>query len=344
MAKRTFTMIEYWNQKAETHQPAMSFSGTVLHNWQSWSEDGYLKLLELLGKFPEKVDPEVEVQYSEEDEGLIRERVIFNSEQFMSIPCIVLYPKNMKKDRSNPAILCVHGHGPYGKDPIAGVRASRDMENAISASNYNYGEQMSRAGFLTLCPDLRGFGERKDPYDPIPGRDPCNVNFIKGALFAAYPLALNIWDMMCCIDYLQKRVEVDPERIGMMGLSQGGTITTFTAAVDRRIKAADIIAYVNPWAEFGIKHGNFCGSQIVPGIYNYFDTYDIAGLIAPRPLLMEMGIFDPCFNYQDLHKGYKETKKIYKAAGVEDRLFADVQPITHAFAGNKAFEFFKTYL
>ena len=89
-----------------------------------------------------------------------------------------------------------------------------------------------------------------------------------------------------------------------MGLSQGGTMTTFTAAVEPRIKAADIISYVNPWRGFGITRGNFCGSQIVPGIYRDLDTDDIAGLIAPRPLLIEMGIYDDCFFIQDLLKGY----------------------------------------
>jgi cephalosporin-C deacetylase-like acetyl esterase len=37
-----------------------------------------------------------------------------------------------------------------------------------------------------------------------------------------------------------------------MGLSQGGTMTAFAAAAEKRIKAADIIAYVNP---FGITSG-----------------------------------------------------------------------------------------
>ncbi|NLF02197.1 MAG: prolyl oligopeptidase family serine peptidase, partial [Anaerolineales bacterium] len=157
-------------------------------------------------------------------------------------------------------------------------------------------------------------------------------------------LTLNIWDMQRCIDYLETRPEVDSNRIGMMGLSQGGTMTTWTSAVEPRIKAADIIGYVNPWREFGIKQANFCGSQIVPGVHRYFDTDDIAGLIAPRPLLLEMGIYDDCFRLQDLLEGYEGVKRIYEAAGVGDRLWAEVHPGAHAFAGKQAFEFFEKYL
>jgi hypothetical protein len=130
----------------------------------------------------------------------------------------------------------------------------------------------------------------------------------------------------------------------MMGLSQGGTMVTWTVPVEPRIKAADIMGYVNPWERFGIHRANFCGSQIVPGILRYLDTSDIAGLIAPRPLLIEMGVHDTCFPIEDQLIGYERVKRIYDAAGCSDRLWADIHPGEHGFAGNKAFAFFDQYL
>jgi cephalosporin-C deacetylase-like acetyl esterase len=163
-------------------------------------------------------------------------------------------------------------------------------------------------------------------------------------IMGVYTLTLNIWDVKRCVDYLQTRPEVDPERIGMMGLSQGGTVTTFATAAEPRIKAADIIGYVNPWARFGVERANFCGSQIVPDIFKYFDTHDIAGLIAPRPLLIEMGVHDTCFPIEDQLAGYQGVRRIYEAAGVADRLWSDIHLGEHGFAGNKAYEFFDRYL
>ena len=218
------------------------------------------------------------------------------------------------------------------------------MRANMSRHNYNYAEQMARRGFLTISPDLRCFGERSDGSDPYPGRDRCNVHFVRGAVMGIYTLTLNIWDMMRSIDYLQSRPEVDPERIGMMGLSQGGTMTTYTAAIEPRIKAADIIGYLNPWAEFGIANANFCGSQIVPEVYRYLDTHDIAGLIAPRPLLVEMGVHDTTFPIEDMLSGFEGVKRIYAAAEASEHLWADIHPGEHAFAANKAFEFFHRYL
>lgn len=344
MKKRNFSMKTYWENISEGWEPLLKFEGKDKNDWSEWQKQASSKLLELLGEYPKKVELDAEVQYSVEEGDLIRERVVFNSEEFMSVPCQVLRPKNMKSDRTGRAILCSHGHGPYGKDPVAGMCSSPEMESVIKECNYNYAEIMAKAGFLTISPDLRVFGERSDGLNPFPGKDKCNVNFIKGAILGIWTLTLNIWDMKCCIDYLETRPEVNPDSIGMMGLSQGGTMTTFTSAVEPRIKAADIIGYVNPWREFGIKRANFCGSQIVPHIYRYFDTDDIAGLIAPKPLLLEMGIYDDCFFLQDMMTGYEGVRKIYEAAGASDRLWADIHNGPHAFGGNKAVDFFKKYL
>lgn len=346
MVQRNFSMQAYWEAVAKDWQPLLHFRGTSKADWQAWYKEAYAKFMQLLGDFPDPVPLEAEVEYTVEEGDLIRERVVFQADEYMSVPCLVLRPKDMKADGSNPAILCSHGHGPYGKDPIMGVRSSPGHEEMIRSHNHNYGEQMARHGYLTIAPDLRAFGERKDPWaDLMQGEAYCNSEFVKGALMGIYPLTLNIWDMKRCLDYLETRPEVDKNRLGMMGLSQGGTMTTFTSAAEPRIKTADIICYVNPFGEFGVKQwDNLCGSQLVPAIYRYLDTDDIAGLIAPRPLLMEMGIYDNCFLIKDTLKGYEGVKRIYEAAGVPDRLWADIFPGPHAWGGNKSVEFFAKYL
>jgi hypothetical protein len=344
MARRNFSMQAYWEEQVENFTPRLHFDSQKM-DWENWRQTAHAKYMELLGSFPDPVPLDAEIESSVEDDGLIRERVVFNSEPFMSVPCQVLRPKTMPADGSNAAILCSHGHGPFGKDPVAGIRSSDEMRANIEMHNYDYGWQMAKAGYLTISPDLRGFGERRDGRDPFPGRDPCNVNYIRGTMLDRWPLTLNIWDMKCCVDYLESRPEVDPKRIGMMGLSQGGTMTTFAAAAEPRIAAADIMGYVNPWKGFAFERVNFCGSQIVPGIYAWFDTDDIAGLIAPRPLMLDMGMYDDCFFIHDTLKGYEGVKRIYEAAGSADRLWKLVHPSGHGWGGVEGTaEFFGKYL
>ncbi|MFH0965292.1 MAG: alpha/beta hydrolase family protein [Planctomycetota bacterium] len=344
MAKRNFSMIEYFNRRAKDWAPELGFRGKTRKDWADWRRKAQRKFFELLGEFPERAPLAPEVIVSVEEDGLIRERVIFDSEEHMSVPCTVLRPAGMRADRKGAAIICSHGHGPYGKEPVAGNRSTTALAANIADHNYNYGELLARRGYLTLSPDLRVFGERSDGGDPYPGRDKCNVHFIRGMILGIYTLTLNIFDIQRCVDYIETRGEVNPKRIGMMGLSQGGTMTTFATAAEKRIRAADIIGYVNPWERFGVNDANFCGSQVVPDIFRYLDTSDVAGLIAPRPLLLEMGLHDNCFPIEDLLAGYERVRRIYRAAGIEDRLHADIHPGGHAFAGNKAYQFFATYL
>ena len=346
VSKRQFSVQKYWEDWAVGHVPALSCKASDAAGFAAWKAEALPKLDELLGAFPAKVPLATDVDYVVEDGDIIRERVVFDSEANMSVPCHVLYAKSMKKDGTNAAIVCSHGHGPHGNDSVAGIVGDPSYQAKIDECNYDYGLQMAKAGFFVICPDLRGFGERTSipPLVDDGDRDPCDVYFNVGALFGRYSLMLNIWDIKCTIDYLETRPEVDASRIGMMGLSYGGTMTTFTTAVEPRIKAADIICYVTPFQEFAVRHTNFCGSQFVPEIYNFFDTHDVAGLIAPRPLLVEMGIFDKCFYFKDTIRGYEQIQKIYAAAGASDRLHKDIFPGGHAFGGNVAFDFFRKYL
>lgn len=337
MSRHQFSFQHYWEVQAAKHRPLLAFEEGM--DFDEWKLRALPCLKELIGAFPEKCDLAPDIEYRVDEGEFYRERIVFDSEEDMSVPCIMLIPK--KSD--GRAIVCSHGHGSFGKDPVTGIVSAPEYQADIDLMNYDYAKQMALKGFITITPDLRGFGERRDGDDYL-GRDTCNVNFLKGAIMGLYPLMLNIFDMTRVIDYLETRSEVDASRIGMMGLSQGGTMTTFTTALEPRIKAADIIAYVNPFSEFGIKRGNFCGSQIVPEIYRYFDTHDIASLIAPRPLLLEMGIYDSCFYFKDMIRSAEHVKLAYAAAGVPERLEYDIHPGMHAFSGIKAPSFFGRWL
>lgn len=333
----------YWEKRFSEFSPQMSFRNYG-SDFEHWVTNARAQLIKLAGEFPEKVPLNPRAESIENCEKFERRKIVFDSEKYMSVPCYVLVPHKKKNGEKLPAILCSHGHGKYGKEPVAGIRKLEGQKEEIKKMNYNYAEQMAEEGFVTLVPDLRGFGERKIGYEEKEECNCCNLNYIRGSLLNSYPLTLNIWDLKCCIDYLESMPEVDAERIGMMGLSLGGTMTAFTSALDTRIKAADIIGYINPILDFGIKRRNICGSQVLPGLYLYFDTHDIAGMIAPRPLLIEMGKKDDCFYFEDMQKGYREVAAIYHAAQADNRLYEDVHDGGHAFSGKRAAEFFKKYL
>lgn len=333
--------IENW---AGRIKPSMEFKGKNKKDVLIWKKKLISKVKELLGEFPEPSDLKPELLSTEEKEKYVREKWLIQTEKGCFMPLYLLIPKENRK--KFPAILCCHGHGTYGKDPVAGVHNNNpSIINNIRAHNYNYGEQMAERGFITICPDWRGFGERVGYQDnPFPGRDKCNIYFLQHLILGRTLLGANIFDGMRAIDFLLTRKEVDKEKIGCMGLSFGGTMTTYLTLLDDRIKAGDIICYATTTLHYAVNRPNFCGSQIVPYLYKYADVGDVISAICPKPLLIESGANDTCFWIDSAKKAHRKVKNVYKAAGVEKNLWIEVFPGEHSFSGKMAFDFFDKYL
>ncbi len=68
------------------------------------------------------------------------------------------------------------------------------------------------------------------------------------------------------------------------------------------------------------------------------------GLIAPRPLLIDIGVNDSCFKIDTAMKCYNQLSKIYQAAGAEDCLELDLHTGEHRWGANKSEEFFTKHL
>ncbi|MCX8053941.1 MAG: acetylxylan esterase, partial [Armatimonadetes bacterium] len=190
----------------------------------------------------------------------------------------------------------------------------------------------------------RVFGERREAAFPLWGRDPCNVHFNRGSLLGINLLALDIHDTFRAIDYLCERPEVDPERIGCVGFSFGGTMAMWASALDKRIKVTCISGYLCEFETFAIAKGNFCGSQFVPALRRYFDIPDIAALIAPKPLLIESGIHDEEFKIESARRAYERLRKAYEAYEAPERLAHDIFDGGHKFHGEVAYEWFDKWL
>src|SRR5438046_7630545 len=73
-----------------------------------------------------------------------------------------------------------------------------------------------------------------------------------------------------------------------MGILGGGSCTLFSTALEPRIKAAFVSGYLNTFRD-SVGSLSHCIDNYVPGILNWAEMYDLAGLIAPRPLFVESG-------------------------------------------------------
>ena len=230
-----------------------------------------------------------------------------------------------------------------------GNDADPEVRAAIEKHNYDYGHQMAKAGFVTYAIDWIGKGDRNDTRKPHflangAGRDWCNIYYLHATMLGMTSLSINLAHGKAATDFAITLPNVDPERLGVMGLSGGGTMALWTALHDLRFKATEIICYSDLWAAFGIRDINYCGMQVAPGLYKLVDLPDLQGLLAPRPLLIDIGAQDTCFTLDTATQCYRRLQDIYEAAGAADVLELDLFAGWHAWGGNKSLAFFSRHL
>ena len=120
-------------------------------------------------------------------------------------------------------------------------------------------------------------------------------------------------ELRAAVHWLQDQPQVRRDKIAALGISMGGTLAWWLAAMDQRISAvvalcclADMGAMIESGAHDG--HGPY---MTVPGLLKLARTGQVAGLIAPRPLFVGAGLQDwstrePAFSIlrSDLERAY----------------------------------------
>jgi dienelactone hydrolase len=297
-----------------------------------WLDGRRRRLHELLGPAPAPVPLNAETLESVECDGYRRDKNVFDTEDTMSVPSYLLVPDGLVAEGA--AVLACHGHGP-GKSQAVGLEHT-------DAPNSDYALQLVREGYVVLAPDLRCFGERQDwnPEDHYA----CDTNLVHAVMAGWNPLGQNVWDLSRCLDFLSGHPLVDADRIGMVGLSYGGTVTLFTSAADSRVAAAVVSGYFSSWAESHKMPWNMCGSQVAWGLLGRLEHEDLGALVAPRPLLIETGTEDPLFPLPAALESVRRTRLVYEHDDAGDRLEHDVFDGGHQWHGSAAIPFLNRWL
>jgi dienelactone hydrolase len=301
----------------------------VLADWKARCR---ARLDAMLGPMPERVPLRLETLESVECDGYRRDKVVFDTEVTMSVPAYLLVPHG--RVAPGPAMLAVHGHGP-GKSEACGLERT-------GTPNADYAHQLARRGYVVLAPDLRCFGERLDwnPDDHYA----CDTNLVHAVMAGISPLAQNLWDLARALDVLESHTLVDPTRIGMAGLSYGGTVTLFLAAIDERVAAAVVSGYFSSWAESHKMPWNMCGSQVLPGMLGRLEHVDLGALVSPRPLLIESGTHDDLFPVAVAAAEVQRLRAVYAADGAPECVVHDVFEGIHEWHGVEAFGFLEQWI
>ena len=339
------SVLPYLRRRYDAVGRSLAFRAKTVRQWREWRRKLRAKLKELTGYATMRRAPlKPKVTERIERDGLVRERVEIQTEPGVVMPFYVLRLKSSAGPL--PAVLCPHGHGSGGKLSPAGVRETPELEQTIKQYNYDYGVQFARAGFITFCPDARGFGERREQGIPLLSSSCQGINHM------AIPLGQTItgmwaWDLHRLIDYVETRDDCLPGGVGCAGLSGGGLQTLWAAALDDRIRCAVISGYFYGYRDSLLDLYNNCSCNYVPRLYEYADMGDIGALIAPRPLLVETGTRDPLNGARGIKNTTSQVAIVRRACrllGASDAIEHDIFEGEHLWHGARAIPWMKRWL
>jgi dienelactone hydrolase len=203
---------------------------------------------------------ETQIVASDEPEGLLEERLRFESTPGVTVTARLYRPRRSATDRQG-GVVFLHGGGPQAKDATISIQLSR---------------LMARAGWTVLSIDYLHFGERNtgllDTYSETEKHERL---YNQPAAYLQF-VTQTVKDVSRSYDFLVDERGVDPDRVALVGFSRGAQLSMIAGGAEKRLAAVALL------------HG---------GHFDFYEDGHLAaacpanyiGRISPRPVLMING-------------------------------------------------------
>lgn len=333
------------------------FRGKTSEEFRTWQMRSRETLRNLLGL--EKMDdcalePVIDEVVSQDT--ILRYHILLRTEPDITLSAYLLVPASAGAD--TPVFLCPPGHNGAGKYTVAGVRGARAIEESIEKYNYDFGWQLARLGYVAFCPDVRGFGERREMLEdtrelPLAMKGDCYWLAHMGEPIGIPVLGMLSWDLMRCVDFLQEytmtkdgklrhltdgahtdseAMRWNPEHIIAFGFSGGAMQSLYLSALDERIHASFLSGYMYGFRDSLLQMNRNCSCNYVPHLMEHFDMGDIASLIAPRRLMIQSCREDRLAGTRGLTNVQEQVDIIranYAVTGIAEHVQQDIEDGPH---------------
>lgn len=245
---------------------------------------------------------------------------------------ILLVPNDLKPGERRPLVVCQHGLEGRPTDVVNPRQKTRFYNS--------FGAQLAERGFLVFAPQA-----------PYLGQDRFRV-----LQRLANPLGLTLYAFILrqherILDWLASLPFVDPQRIAYYGLSYGGKVAMRIAALLERYCLVICSGDFNEWLWKNITL-LWPGSYLFSGEYemfewnlgNTFNYAEMAGLIAPRPFMVERGHLDPVGLDEWVAHEYARVRRLYAQLGLPSRTTIEFFWGGHEIHGQGTFAFLHQHL
>lgn len=262
-------------------------------------------LWQLLGDLPARMPITSQSLERSEQDGYTLETVLLELNGLEKVPASIALPR----EGAGPFPLIIFNHS-HGGNYTGGRREL--IHSSAYLQEPSFASVLTGMGYAVCCIDMWCFGERS-------GR--AESETVKEMLWNGQVMwGMMLYDNRRLIDYMCSRKDIDATRIGTIGMSMGGLMAWWLAALDERVKViVDIAAQVDAHtliANRGLDHHGFY--SYVPGLLKQYTTLDIQRRIAPRPRMSLVGRHDRLCPLEGVEHLAKGLQKVYAEAGYSE--------------------------
>ncbi len=284
-----------------------------LNDWNKIRSQRYNEYIEMLGLKDlsmngKRSDLNVKITGTIQKDGYRIEKLYYESLPGLYVPANLYIPDHI--NGKAPAILYVCGHAETQK-----------------VYYQAYPRKYAQLGFVCLIVETIQLGEVRGEHHGCYSRGWFNW-YSRGYT----PAGVEVWNGIRGIDLLCARPEVDPEKIGVTGISGGGAQSWFIAAADPRIKAVSPVCGASTLeAQITSRTiDDHCDCMMPINTYR-IDIQNIGALIAPRPLLIGQANRDGWFTIESVRRLYRDIKKVYDLYGAAGNIGLVETPGGHSY-------------
>lgn len=325
-----------------------------------WRSRGRAAITNGLGYLPTPVPLDLRLESRVPRRGYELRIISFAGTSHYRIPAFLLFPGGKGPF---PAVVALHDHGSefyFGKEKL--VEMDQEHPALTSFKNLYYGgrsyaSELARRGYVVLVADCFYWGERRLQYAHPPGsyiqattgltdRTEQYVSAVDDFIeqrtadlitLLGYNglnwLGIVSYDDMRAVELLLSLPEVDPQRIGCIGLSGGGFRATYLAGRDARIRAAVIAAWMTTLPTTlnlaDKSHADIFDSYVV---HAGLDHPDVASLAAPDCALFILNCGrDELFTAEGMRLAVEKIRQVYQDLNHPERVQARTYDVPHLF-------------
>ena len=240
-------------------------------------------------------------------DGYIREESTTEPLPGLMTPIYILTPPHYTR-----TIIYCHGHG-HGAVEAVDAQYMSDYQFCLPIT-------LARAGFRVIVPELMGFNRVVlESYDREYERG-CYANSTRLLLSGVTMTAVRVRQIEEIIDAVNREGAARPI---IAGISGGGLVAAYTAALRRDIAGAFISCYANTF-KASIMSLYHCIDNFIPNILSIGEEPDVIALACPTPLLLSAGDEDDIFPIAAAREVVKTVQDVYTRYGAGQNVTIEI--------------------